>query len=700
VLSSLLNPSPWYWAAAAAHALLLGYVLVAGGRGLMRWQLLFLLVTGLAWSAFHAEYGAGFGGVRLEPVGFAIETLYVAGWFLLLERLLRGPYDQSMPKLVRRALATLWGVMISAGALATWFWYVRRPDLWISGVFSGIVLTAALTCTALAAQLGRDAPVESRSALKAFVAAGALASGAQGFAMGLALLGSYVPAEIGALRAGLVIAALILLARAVHLKPQWSLAIFVSSQARTYVPRLMAMGGLLAALVVVLPFYRSLEPGSAHPLAVLLLGSIGLPVAALLFSQKLSARARVFLSKHFLPFRYDYREEWLRLIDTLASPEQRLPLPERAIKAVAQIVSSPAGLLWMRREPEGPLVCVAGWNTKMWSDAVVRADDPVVQFMFERQWILDTAELARNPAMYNGLERPQWLEQFPDALLLVPLISNEVLIGFMLLLQSSSAFRLTFEEIDLLRTSGRQVAVHLAQYEADQRLAEAKQFEAFNRLTAFLMHDLKNLIAQQSLVVTNAARHKGNPAFFEDAIATIENSVARMSKLLHQLQSGEPKGRRSRVRIASALQEAAERCRGRLPEPRLVDPDERLHAQIDRERFAMVAAHLIRNAQEATGGDGTVEIRVLRDGGHAVITIEDDGCGMDPEFVRTRLFRPFDTTKGSKGMGIGAYQARTFVVDSGGAMEVASHPGRGTCITIRLPLADPVEAASASGSIA
>jgi putative PEP-CTERM system histidine kinase len=320
----------------------------------------------------------------------------------------------------------------------------------------------------------------------------------------------------------------------------------------------------------------------------------------------------------------------------------------------------------------------------------------VVTFMVERRWILDTAELARNPAMYNGLARPAWLEQFPDALLLVPLISNETLIGFMLLLQSSSAFRLTFEEIDLLRTSGRQVAAHLAQFEADQRLAEAKQFEAFNRLTAFLMHDLKNLIAQQSLVVKNAARHKGNPAFFEDAIATIDNSVARMSKLLQQLQSGEAPGRRSRVRLAQALQDAVERCRGRTPEPQLTQVDERLHAQIDRDRFAMVAAHLIRNAQEATGADGKVEVRATREGGYAVISIEDDGCGMEPEFVRTRLFKPFDSTKGSKGMGIGAYQARMLVVESGGTLDVASEPGRGTAITIRLPLAEPVEAPGTS----
>jgi putative PEP-CTERM system histidine kinase len=670
---------------------MLAYVLVAGGRGLLRWQLLLLAAMGLGWSIYFAE--ATRVGGQPAPVTFAVEMVYLGSWFLLLHRLLRGPYDQSMPDIVRRWLATLWLALVATGALAAWYWYARSEDAWLAGMFDGLALTAALTCMALAAQLRRDAPVEDRNALKALVVAGALASGAQVFALGVALLGGDMPAATLVLRAVLIVGAIALLGHAVYLRPQWSLAIFVSPQARTYAPRLVAMVGLLLATIVVLPFYRSLEPADAHALAALLLGCTGLPVAALLFSQRLSGRARVFLSKHFLPFRYDYREEWLRLIDTLASPEQRLPLPERAIKSVAQIVGSPAGLLWMRRLPDGPLVCTAGWNTKMWSDAIVRADDPVILFMFERQWILDTAELARNPAMYEGLERPAWLEQFPDALLLVPLISNEALIGFMLLLQSSSAFRLTFEEIDLLRTSGRQVAAHLAQYEADQRLAEAKQFEAFNRLTAFLMHDLKNLIAQQSLVVANAARHKGNPAFFEDAIATIENSVARMSKLLQQFQSGEASGRRSRVRLAPTLQEAVERCKVRPPEPRLVEVDERLHAQVDRERLAMVAAHLIRNAQESTGSDGTVQIRAVREGGHAVITIEDDGCGMEPEFVRTRLFRPFDTTKGSKGMGIGAYQARTFVAESGGSLDVASQPGRGTCITIRLPVADPVEAA-------
>ena len=426
VLLPYLNPSLWYTCAAVAHGMLLGYVLIAGGRGLLRWQLLVLAGAGLAWSVFQADPVRAGSNLPLDPAGFAMEMVYLAGWFGLLHRLLRGPYEQSMPDIVRRSLATLWAFLAVFGSLVVWLWYTEPPGLVASGIMNGLALTTALACLALTAQLSRDAPVESRSALKRLVAAAALAAGAHVYVAGVALLGVFAPSSVLVARAALVIAAIGLLASAVHLKPQWSLAIFVSPQARTYMPRFMAMGGVLVALLAVMPYCRSLQPETAQSLAVLAITISGLPVIALLFSQRLSARARVFLSKHFLPFRYDYREEWLRLIDTLAAPDQRMPLPERAIKSVAQIVGSPAGLLWMRREPEGPLVCTAGWNTKMWSDARVRLDDPVVAFMVDRQWILDTAELARSPAMYNGLERPKWLDQFPDALLLVPLISNRV----------------------------------------------------------------------------------------------------------------------------------------------------------------------------------------------------------------------------------------------------------------------------------
>ena len=290
-------------------------------------------------------------------------------------------------------------------------------------------------------------------------------------------------------------------------------------------------------------------------------------------------------------------------------------------------MGAPAGVLWTNG-PEGVYVPTASWNTRTLPRTRIAADDPALRFMLERQWTIDTAELTRRPELYGGLRRPEWLESFPEGLLIVPLISNESLIGLIVLFQSSSAFRLTFEEIDLLRTSGRQVAAFLAQYEADQKLAEGQQFEAFNRLTAFVMHDLKNLIAQQSLMLTNAAKHKGNPAFFEDAMATVTNSVARMNKLLQQLQSGETSGSMQRVRVGAAVADAVERCRVREPAPELVDEAGDLHVWIDREKLTAVVAHLVRNAQESTRRDGRVTVTVAAPGGEASICIQDDRCGM------------------------------------------------------------------------
>jgi putative PEP-CTERM system histidine kinase len=201
------------------------------------------------------------------------------------------------------------------------------------------------------------------------------------------------------------------------------------------------------------------------------------------------------------------------------------------------------------------------------------------------------------------------------------------------------------------------------------------------------MHDLKNLIAQQSLMVKNASKHKGNPEFFEDAMATIENSVARMNKLMRQLQSGDTSGPRERVGLSEALDDALQKTETGKPEPRFENAGESLFAYINRERFTAVIVHLIRNAQEATSSDGSVTVGLKELDGHAVISIVDDGCGMAADFIRNRLFRPFDSTKGSKGMGIGAYQARTFVAESGGVMNVESQTDQGTQVLIRLPIA-------------
>jgi putative PEP-CTERM system histidine kinase len=681
---SLLFP---YIAVVVASLFLAGYVLTSGAGLILRAQVLGAALAGLVWALWYGlvpqgwERGAG---------SFLAELILLIGWFGLLERMLRGPYLQSMPELVRRGIRWTWLLVLVVALVALLSPSEFQRVLPLYEVLPVGLLILSLLAFVLSAQLYGDATIEPHSALRAFCLASVLVVGSQSFMYAMVLLLPSLPDWLMITRVVCLLLGLGLLVFCVQVNPQWSLAIFVSPEARVYAPRLLAATAGLLLVLVATPFIRALDAATAQwaaPVYVVVLACFLLPV---LFSERLRAQLRVFVSKHFLPFRYDYREEWLRLIDTLASPGQERPLPERAIQALAQIVSSPAGVLWLRTTEDEPFQCIESWNTKLVSDIMVAPADPVIVFMHDRQWILDTVELNRRPELYPGLSRPDWLASFPDALLIVPLISSETVIGFVVLFQSSSAFRLTFEEIDLLRTSGRQVAAHLAQYHADRQLAESRQFEAFNRLTAFVMHDLKNLIAQQSLMVKNAAKHKGNPAFFEDAMATIENSVARMNKLLQQLQTGDASGPKRTVTLSSCVRDALRKCEGREPGVEFYEPDTDVEVHVDVERLTSVLAHVVRNAQDACDASGEVRVTINSASGYVLLEIRDNGCGMAEDFVRNRLFRPFDSTKGSQGMGIGAYQARSFIHAAGGVMQVNSNLGEGTVVSIRLPVATQV----------
>jgi putative PEP-CTERM system histidine kinase len=230
------------------------------------------------------------------------------------------------------------------------------------------------------------------------------------------------------------------------------------------------------------------------------------------------------------------------------------------------------------------------------------------------------------------------------------------------------------------------VATHLAQHEAEQRIAEGQQFEAYSKLTAFMMHDLKNSVAQLQLLVENSRRHRHNPEFVDDAIETVRNTAQRISRLVDQLQSGVAETRRETVQLAAVVRQAAESCAAREPRPSIAERLPELAIVGDRQRLTDVVQHIIRNAQEATPPSGSVKVVLARRDGHALIEVSDTGQGMTPEFRRDGLFRPFLSTKGAKGMGVGAYQAREYARSLGGEVEVRSEPGRGTTFRLILPL--------------
>ena len=475
-----------------------------------------------------------------------------------------------------------------------------------------------------------------------------------------------------------------LIALAARRNPDWDLKIFVSRQVVFYTTSLMAVG-LYLLLMSLGGYALVIYGGSWGGLAqIVFLVGAGLVLVLLLFSSMLRARIKVILSKHFFHNKYDYRDEWLRLISTLSGFEDS-STRQIVIKALAQIAESPSGWLWVLDDKQHSYQLVAAYeNDRPAPD--IAADDPLVEFIKEEGWLIDLEELKWDPKLYGKLELPEWLVDEPDVWLIVPLITRHELLGLVMLSKAPGPPKLNYEDRDLLKTVGNHIAVHLAQEKSDNSLAEARQFEAYNRLTAFLMHDLNNLIAQQSLIVKNAEKHKRNPDFVDDAMQTIANSVERMNRVMDQLKRGDADRLAKPTELKFIVSTAVDRCADQEPVPTLDHNGIAAILDVDAEQFTMVLTHLIKNAQDATPASGTVSVRTQQADGGVTVRISDTGSGMTPEFVRDRLFRPFDSTKGSQGMGIGAYQAREFARKMGGDLNIKSEVGKGTTVTMTLPV--------------
>jgi putative PEP-CTERM system histidine kinase len=353
------------------------------------------------------------------------------------------------------------------------------------------------------------------------------------------------------------------------------------------------------------------------------------------------------------------------------------------VQAIANLVESPSGALWLREG--GNYTVAARWHMPDAAGIEPLGSD-FCRFLEERQWVVDLDELRVDAEKYEGLAAPAWLTSLARAWLVVPLIMHGSLLGFMVVSQPRSRVALNWEVTDLLKIAGSQAASYLAQQQADKALMVARQFESVNRMSTFIVHDLKNLIFQLSLLVTNADKHRNNPEFQKDMLETLDHSVRKMKLLLHKLNSGDSLEGIAPLLLDKLLEQTLALKRGFEPEPALELLDRNLALMANWGRLERVIGHLVQNAIDATGRDGKVTVRLSRRDDEAVIEIIDTGAGMSADFIRDRLFKPFETTK-SAGMGIGVFESREYVQELGGRMEVKSRPGEGTNFTITLPLA-------------
>jgi putative PEP-CTERM system histidine kinase len=422
-------------------------------------------------------------------------------------------------------------------------------------------------------------------------------------------------------------------------------------------------------------------------------------LVALVLSGQARARLRVFLSKHFFKNKYDYREEWLKFNAALSGGELVSDPKDNIVRAFANILEAPRGVMWVRQSSDH-FQPAATYNTALPEGATSRPDTALVRFLGRSGWVVYLEEFRREPGRYAGLVLPDWITTLREPWVIVPLLHAEELIAFIVLARPPTPRTLNWEDTDLLKACGRQAASFLALLKVSQALADARQFEAFNRLSAYVVHDLKNLVAQLSLVVSNARRHMHSPGFIEDAIETVDNAAQKMNRLLLHLRKGQSAGGPARaVNLVTVLDAVVRSRAAAQPVPVLECAEAELRVLAEPDRLASVLEHLVQNAQEATPPDGRVSVRVTCQDARAVLDIADTGCGMDARFISERLFRPFDTTKGNAGMGVGVYESREFVIEAGGDLDVTSTPGQGTTFRVRLPLAPPAATLEAAQPI-
>ena len=461
-------------------------------------------------------------------------------------------------------------------------------------------------------------------------------------------------------------------------------AMLVSRQLAFYSTTVLISGAYIVAMSATAVLIRHFDDAWGTVVQLVFLFSALLLLLVLLSSGAFRAHVKVLIDKHFFSQRYDYRNEWLRFTRAIADSTSRYALPERILHAVADTFESPGAALWLK--DGGAYSVVASWNLAASSFSCAEAEE-MAAFMAEREWVLVLGSDPESDHQEPAVAVPHALTGVESGWVLVPLLHHASLTGFIMLARPRAPKRLTWEDFDLMRTVGRQAAGYLAEQVASLALAQAQQFERFNQRSAFVLHDIKNLVSQLSLLSRNLERHGENPEFRRDMALTLDNVLGKMQQMISRLSARDAEDgslTSSRIDLAPLLREVADSRAAFYGE----EGTEHLAVQGDRDRLASLFGHLLNNAQEAVQGveDGWVRMSLLVNNDRAIVEVSDNGPGMDEAFIRDHLFAPFRSTK-SGGFGIGTHQCRVYARELGGDLEVVSSPGAGTTVRVLLPIA-------------
>jgi len=631
---------------------------------------------------------------------YLLELLRDAAWVTVLFALLRDAFRTANLKgQLRRimAVATLLLVLVLLGSGALEY----LLDVTILDGKTKVVGQIALSLMGLSLveQIWRNAVSFGRSSMKYVCIAVASLFAYDFFMYADALLFGQVADSFWNAR-GLVNAAIVPLfaVNVINTRKQ-PVDFQLSRSAVFHAGALMLAGGYLIFLAVGGYYVRIMGGDWGEALRVLFLSAALIFLITLATSRRVRARLMVFIGQNFFDYKYDYRDEWLKMTRELANLSNSPPLPERVIRILTSLVESNAGALWIKQD-RGDFALKSAINLVPPKYTTIDANSELIRFFNEREWIIDLHEYHGDPVRYNLLEIPDPIIQTTGAWLVIPLYLGNDLYSIAIVGNPYAKVELNWENFDLVKVVARQTCNLLAQADAQNRLSQAMQFEAVSKASAFMLHDLKTLIAQLSLLVKNAPRHREKPEFIDDMIKTTDHAVRKMASLVDHIRKPADETLETEVlELGRVIEAVAEQYAKGQPAPRVIPHPDNIYINADPEQLYSILGHLIQNAQDATPAKGeiTLTLKTARD--NVVLFIQDTGAGMSEDFIETRLFKPFESTKGLTGMGIGAYQAREYVRNVGGNIDVTSEPEVGSCFTIRFPLAKSGSLADSTSEI-
>ena len=667
------------WSAGALACLLAAAWLQShrGRYGSARTALVAALVLSGGWALTGALLGIGSSATAIA------ESLRNLGWIFAIYRLFEIDGRHASMKPVRSMLAAL--VFVELLQVASVVLLAQRSAAVLQlHAFSSLHLLVAIGGLVLTHNLYGGASQQARLVLRWPAASLALIWVVDLNHSAIAFLSEDIPQVTAALRGllGVPVAGLLMLGageRSEELRFRPSRAVAFQSVS------LALIGAYLIAMVAAAQWLAYAGSNYSVLLQVAFVTTASLAALALATSKRLRGWLRVTVIKHLFQLRYDYRAEWLRLNRTIgqAGPEGA-PLGERVIRSLADIAECPAGLL-LTCGDGGELALASRWQWPT-ADVPMVAIDAATSRTFERDgFIADLDQLRQIADPLHPV--PEWIKADPKAWALVPLLHFDRMVGMVVLARPAHARKLDWEDFDLLRVVGRQLASYLAENAGQSALAEAARFDDFHRRIAFVMHDIKNLASQMGLLARNAEQHAENPEFRADMLVTLRNSTDKLNALIARLSRYGATAIETLVpvRAEQVARQVVERLDAHHPVTLVEAQSCEVMAASD--SLEQVLLHLVQNAIDASPAGTPVLVSVSTDGLSGVIEVVDSGIGMSPEFVRTRLFKPFESTK-SGGFGIGAYEAAELVRAMRGQLDVESREGLGTRFVIRLPLAE------------